>query len=328
MFNPPHRLFALGDLVKATRFCLSVVRRGQAASRPTLGEGVEEVSDFLVSHVKNLLEGASSGLAPQTALLAGAGTSPFDDLAAGSDDEFLAAADSLTKALVTEMGRVNSKEGVLVCATFEEPDGAPSAAALKLQVVSDHGAVLEQLASGEMALSAVERVLDRPGELQKGLVYPDPRTDSDAVIGDKANQREARYFLVAMGVEAEEHSRRALGAVAETLLGAVSQSARSTLIRQLGAAEPGPLKRVVAAATDGLQVNRPLDDVIEDLAGRERPIRQVNTRAPLKATIVAGTVKVDLRSLDFDQVTIEPVATGGWDITIHVDAEPVIRHHS
>jgi hypothetical protein len=219
--------------VKATRFCLSVVRRGQPASRPTLGEDVAEVSDFLVSHVENLLEGAQSSLAPLTALVASDGNSHFDTLREGSDEEFLTAADSLTKTLVTEMGRVN-KDGVLVCATFRKQNGDSLAAALKLQVVSDHGAVLEQLASGEMALSAVERVLDRPGELQKGLVYPDPRDGSTAVVGDKANQREARYFLVAMGVEAEEHAKKALGVVVETLLGVVGDEDKLAVIRQLG----------------------------------------------------------------------------------------------
>ncbi len=318
----------LGDRVKATRFCLSVVRRGQPASRPTLGEDVAEVSDFLVSHVENLLEGAERKLAPVTSLVASDGNSHFDTLRQGTDEEFVAAADSLTKTLVAEMGRVNSKEGVLVCATFENQDGDTLAAALKLQVVSDHGAVLEQLASGEMALSAVERVLDRPGELQKGLVYPDPRDDSDAVVGDKANQREARYFLVAMGVTAEEHAKKALGAVVETLLGVVREEDKRSVIRQLATADPGPVDEVVAAATDGLQVTRPVDEVVDELASRERPIRQVNTKTPLKATIHAGTVKVDLRSLDLERVTVEPVAEGGWDITIHVDAEPVIRHHS
>lgn len=88
---------------------------GQPAQRPTLGEDVAEVGAFLVSHVENLLDGAQNGLAPVTALVAGDGASHFDTLREGSDDESLRAADSLTKALVTEMGRVNSKEGVLVC---------------------------------------------------------------------------------------------------------------------------------------------------------------------------------------------------------------------
>jgi hypothetical protein len=314
--------------MKAMRFCLSVVRRGQPAARPRLGKDVVEVSAFLVSHVESLLAGASSGTAPIAELGTGGVSNHFDVLRDGSEQEFLDAADTLTKSLVSEMSRVNSKEGVLVCATFEQPGQGRLAAALKLQVVSDHGAVLERLDSGDLALSAVERVLDRPGELQKGLVYPDPRPDSQAVVGDKANQREARYFLVAMGAVAEEHGKKALGDVAEALLGAVAQADGPAVIRQLGSADQGTVGDVVAAATQGLTMTRPVEEIVEELENRERPIRNVNTRAPLKATIRSGTVKVDLRSLDLERVNIEPVAGGGWDITIHVDAEPTVRYHS
>jgi hypothetical protein len=315
--------------MKATRFCLAVVSRTQPVVRPTMGPDVEEVSAFLVSHVRNLLGGSASDLAPLVTFTDAQRRHVFEQLSNGTDEEFLTAATGLTRGLVTEMSRVNSKEGVLVCATFDDGVGGLLSAALKLEVVSDHGAILEQLGAGAVKLSAVEDVLDRPGELQKGLVFPDQRPGSDAVVGDKANQTEARYFLVGMGVTAEEHAKRALGLVAEALVDATTRPREvSAVLRQLGTVEPGALDDVVTAAVEGITLSRPVEEIIDDLAARERPITQVNTRSPLKTTIEAGAVKIDLKTLDLDRVKITESTDGGWDITIHVDVEPRIRPRS
>lgn len=315
--------------MKATRFCLSVVRRGQPVAPPKMGPDVDEVSAFLVSHMENLREGATTGLAPFVTFRDPDDRVCFGMLSDGSDADFLTAAEALTRRLHAEMSHVNSKPGVLVCATFEEGHGRRSGAALKLEVVSDHGAILEQLETGEVVLSAVERVLDRPGELQKGLIYPDERPGSDAVVGDKANQTEARYFLLAMGVIAEEHAKRALGVVAEALVDAAGTSQTvTTVLERLSSADVGTLEDVVTQVTDGIALNLPVEEIINDLAARERPVRQVDTRATLKTTIEAGTVKVDLKNLDLGRVTFRESSEGGWDIIIHVDTMPRLRPRS
>jgi hypothetical protein len=226
------------------------------------------------------------------------------------------------------MARVNSKPGVLVCASFEEADGSRVAAAVKLQVVSDHGAVLEQLESGETVLSAVRKVLDRPGDLQKGLVYPDSRPGSETVIGDKANQSEARYFLQAMGVEAEEHSKRALGAVAKALADASAPGNRDAVVRRLDQAGPGPLEDVVAEAVRGISMERSTPEILRDLQDRERPIRAVDTSAQLKCTVRAGAIKIDLPAAEMSRVTIEPSLDGGFVIEVRTDAEPLVTYRS
>jgi hypothetical protein len=305
-----------------------VVRRNHPVALPALSADVDEVSGFLVSHVEELLKGADSHAAPITSVLDQARKARFEELRTGTNAEFLAAAHSLTTDLVSQMGRVNSKEGVLVCASFEDADGDTIAAAIKLQVVSDHGAVLEKLASGDTVLSAVERVLDRPGELQKGLVYPDPRPASQAVIGDKANQSEARYFLLAMGVEAEEHPKKALGEVASALVEASPTASRDNVIRNLGASDSGGLADVVAAATEGISLTRPVTDIVRDLSERERPIRAVDTKTLLKCTIQADAIKMRLPASDLERVTIEPSLEGGWIINVRVDSEPTVSLHS
>lgn len=314
--------------MRAIRFCLSVVRRGHGPSRPVLGDGIEGVSPFLVSHMDDLLDGAHRDRAPRTNFPSDVDRRRLDAIRVGSDEDFLDAANQLAQGLSNEMSHVNARDGVLVCATFEDASDARYGAALKLQVVSDHGAVLEQLASGETILSAVHQVLDRPGELQKGIVVPDPRSTSEAVVGDKANITEARYFLVAMGVKAEQHAKRALGDLATALLPHVPTEKHNEVLSNLLAAERGPVAQVATAAVDGLMPHEAVDDVVRELEGRERPIRLVDTRAPLKTTISAGGIKISLWTSDLDRVTIEPAADGGWLISLHVDSEPVVSYRS
>lgn len=314
--------------MKATRFCLSVVRRGHAPTRPVLGEGIEGVSPFLVSHMDDLLDGAHRDRAPRTRIPVQVNRDRLEALRMGSDEDFLDAASDLAHALSNEMSHVNAKDGVLVCVTFEDSSDVRYGAALKLQVVSDHGAVLERLASGETVLSAVHQVLDRPGELQKGIVVPDPRSTSAAVVGDKANVTEARYFLLAMGVEAEQHARRALGEMATALLPYVLAEKQGEVLENLMATEGGPVAQVAAAATKGLIAPEVVDAVVGELEGRERPIRLVDTSAPLKTTISAGGIKITLWASDLDRVTIEPAPDGGWLISLRVDSEPEVSHRS
>lgn len=314
--------------MKATRFCLSVVKKGMTTAKPTLGPDVAEISDFLVSHVDDLRQRAASGNAPNSVFLSSDHAAIFEALSSGSEDDFLAAAQRLAISLVNEMSHVNPKEGVLVCATFEDNNQQTLAAALKLQVVSDHGAVLEQLATGETVLSAIEHVLDRPGELQKGLVYPDDRLGSAAVVGDKLKRDEARYFLVAMGVQAEEHAKRALGAVASALVRSVEPADRPKVLEQLVAADPGPVDSVVAEATQGVSLSLPVNEIVDSLDQMSRPVRSVNTRVPLKATIVSGSITIRLNSADLSRVDWEPDPGGGWIITIRADEEPEVRHQS
>lgn len=319
----------------ATRYCLSVVRKGQPP--PTglpIGPNVEEISDFLVSHARGLRRGTTeraneaSKAAPLTRFLTKANTeAQFQDLAHGSDDEFLAAARTFTTDLITQMGHKNAKEGVLVCATFEDA-GQMSAAALKLEVVSEHGAFLEGLESGRVTLTAIQQVLDRPGDLQKGVVYPDPRPDSDAIVADRVNQTEAQYFLTAVGIEVIEPGKSALGIVAQTLSDAVRPEDRVRVIRQLQDAEGGEVDEVVTAAIAEVQMAPAAPDLLEMLRGRDRPVRTVDTRYLIKTKLVAGRVKIELGGLDPENVTVEASSGGGWDIKVHVDTEPTWQYSS
>lgn len=191
--------------VKATRLSFVRVAKGATPTGATIRPGVNEVSAFLSAHAQGLIDKATNGSAANATFHDDDREHLMEDLRTGTDAEFLAAADLLARRLADEMSHVGSPApGLLVCVTLEDTN--PSvllAAVLKLEVVSDQGAVLRRLDSGEETLAAVTNVLDRPGDLQKGLVVPDVRVESSAVVGDKAAQQEARYFLRSMGITLE-----------------------------------------------------------------------------------------------------------------------------
>lgn len=317
--------------MRATRFSLTTVRRGHPPTRAALRGGVEDVSDFLVAHVADLVARAKSGLAADATFTDTTSERHFEDLRDGTDAEFVAAATVLSQQLYKEMMPVAARDGLLICATFaHEGTGEKISAALKLQVVSDQGAILEKLESGEYELTAVHDVLDRPGELQKGLVYPDDRPTSSAVVGDKANAREARYFLRAMGVVLEERSQKGLGVLAEIVESRLGQSAAERAIARLPTLDSGPVKDLLEALSEEEpSLTQELrEEVLDSLSMAERPVVRVDTKAPLKTTIRSGQVRITGPAEDLQSATMEPALDGGWTITLRVREKPQRTYHS
>jgi hypothetical protein len=82
--------------------------------------------------------------------------------------ELLTAANTLTKRLTGHTDR-RTASGLLVCIrAAAAPDEV--AGVLKLQVVADHAAVLECLETGKEVLPTVTKLLDKPGDPQKGAL--------------------------------------------------------------------------------------------------------------------------------------------------------------
>lgn len=141
--------------MKATRLSFVRVTKGTAARKATIRPGVEEVSEFLCAHVQGLIDKAVEGSAANATFYDAGRQQLLEALQLGSDAEFLAAADVLAARLTDEMGHVgNPASGLLVCTTLEDglPGASKLAAVLKLEVVSDQGAVLRRLDSGRRRL--------------------------------------------------------------------------------------------------------------------------------------------------------------------------------
>lgn len=247
----------------------------------------------------------------------------FGDLRTGNDAEFLDAAHKITLRLIGQMTGATAA-GLLVCMQIK--DGSTlSAAVLKLQVVTPNAANLETLDSGEVLLSAVTDVMDAPGKLQKGALVDDPRTDSDVIMGDLAS-KEAQYFPRAFGISIQQ--RPALAAVdtldvIRELQGEVVEEAARHALPTIA---PGPIADVLEALAETVPQLEPVEvrqTVEARLAERPRPVRAVDTAAPLVEHITASGVVIRVPVTGVNRVQIErDNVGGGFVIRIRVDDEP------
>ena len=95
----------------------------------------------------------------------------------------------------------HGRAGFFVAATFT--DGTNSQAmVLKLDASSKKLAAMSGSGANRV-LKSVEDLLDMPGDLQKGAVFPDPRSHSEVCVADK-NRESALYYLTAIEVGQHE----------------------------------------------------------------------------------------------------------------------------
>ncbi len=289
---------------------------GPAVMRPRDG-----LDDFLLDHFRAMHKLATDNHSPFATFSDPAAQALFEQLRAGSNDEFLKAAHELTVRLIVRMdGRMDP--GLLLCMQVES--GMQLwAAALKLEIVTPHSAILERLDSGDEVLAAVTDVVDAPGELQKGALVSDPRDGSDVVIGDKL-AKDALYFPQAFGIRSEQ---RASDAAAD-LVAAVEQidpKLGRRVAEVLPHVPPGDRETVLDALTE--EITTFTSDVRQDVAAalqaRPRPVVHVDTQTPLKREVTtAEGIKIVGPVSAMQAVTWAPRQDGGWRITIDVTQEP------
>jgi hypothetical protein len=313
----------------ATRLTFFRVARHVVLAEPLIRPGVDEVSPFLVAHVNDLRERAANGSTAKAAFLSDVDRQLMEDLRRGSDDVFLAAAGVLGARLVQQMNPMGAASpGLFVCATIESDDDpvVRYAAVLKLEVVSAQGAILKRLESGEETLAAVTDVLDQPGKLQKGLVFRDFRPGSEAVVGDKLAQHEARYFLRAMGVRLQAHD----GASARALVSAVAEHAgqdvANRVVEALPTVNPAPTGAVLTALRAVIPelTEESSTAVATALATAERPVVLIDTAAPVTATMRAGSLRLSGPADAVGAASVLSDPEGGWWVRFHSDEEPTI----
>jgi hypothetical protein len=317
--------------MRAVRLTFFRVARGAPPAAPWLRPGVDEVSDFLVDHVADLRKRATEGTAANASFADPADLQLIEDIRTGDDAAFLAAARVLGVRLVEQMAPIgNAKPGLLLCATFHS-DGTPpvaSAAVLKLEVVSPHGAVLQMLDSGEETLAAVKDVLDKPGDLQKGLVFPDARPASQAVVGDKAAQHEARYFLRAMGATLEAHGSGSARDLVKAVAARAGHRVAQEVVQILPAMEPAPPTQILAALREAIPDlgEDTAAEVADALAAAERPVVRVDTTAPVKAVLRAGALTVSGPAAEVGRITWDADPEGGWVVRFNSYQEPKLTY--
>lgn len=316
----------------ATRMTFCRVAKGGTVTPPALDTGVANVSDFLVAHAASLRERAAEGSTANATFVPAVTGGPagaeqlMQDIRCGDDTAFLSAAGTLNVRLVDAMGKVgNAASGLLVCATVVDDASPPNrhAVILKLVVVSEQGAAIQKL-GGVESLAAVKDLLDQPGDLQKGLVYPDVRPGSRAVVGDKSGRQEAKYFLDAVGVVLEMHGSKTAGALVQAVTEQTGPQVAAQVVRVLPSIPAGTPDEVLGV----LRLNVPelseqgAATAAAALESDGRPVRQVDTAAPVKGTIKAGQITIAGPPYDIADITWTEDVSGGWTVTFHSDTEP------
>ena len=315
--------------MRATRLTFFRVARGAVPAIPWIRPGVVEVSAFLAAHVAGLRDRATEGSAAHALFANPADLQLMQDIRSGDESAFLAAAGILGTRLVAEMHHVGGAlPGLLVCSTLVS-DTDPTiayAVVLKLQVVSEQGAVLQRLDTGEETLAPVTDVLDRPGELQKGLVFPDERPDSQAVVGDKAAQQEARYFLRAMGVTLEARDSASAGALVAAVAHRAGRVIAEQVVQALPSVQPAAPREVLATLGQTIPdlTEAAVADIAEALVTAERPVVRIDTSAHVTARLRAGALTLTGPADEVRRVTWESDPEGGWRIAFRSDQEPKV----
>lgn len=286
-----------------------------------------EVELFLSAHIFALLESAQDDRVPPGTILSTESRAALEQVRAPDIEEFLSTAQSLATDLVAEMdGR--SRDGLLVFIGFRH-DAVPSLAILKLDVTAENAAVLRRIESGEETLAAATNVLDAPGRLQKGILYPDPRSTSEIVVSDRL-RNEAQYFLKAFGIRIQSKPNEAAPALLNSIAENLNPEIATLAADALPCVEDGNVQEVISSLTERVPNLRSADltSVMSDLVGRRAPVGRIHTTTPLKEIVTADGIKITGSVEAMRQVEIGPDPELGWRITVRTREQPTRQYRN
>jgi len=247
----------------------------------------------------------------------------FTDLRTGSEDDFLAAADSLTQRLHTAMDERAKKGFIVAVRRSSDPNGPAGIAqvgVLKLDIHDEPAAAAREI-EDELTLEAVQGLLDLPGELQKGAVYPDPRADSDLVVGDRVMVETAKYFLRSLDVQ----QIAAAGSATKSFVEVVAKVAPAKLddvVEELDGYDHAISPTAFLAEHPELLDEHEREETLQGLEGLTRPVRIIDVPTkPPRVVVSADGISIRGAVMDMHKVTWHP-SNGGWQIQIDVSEEP------
>ena len=243
----------------------------------------------------------------------------METLVNGDDDSFVATAQLLATRLQSEMDE-RMKPGFFVALRIKMDDFS-GAAVLKLDVQDKFGAAIDR-SGGEPDLEVVKELLDLPGDLQKGAVFPDLRADSEVVLVDKLYQT-SLYFLRALDAEQIEKPGPATGTVMR-LVRAVNPARTPSVAKALEAETKATTPKAFFDRNKDLLEPDQRKDVLDRLAQQRRPVRRLDpTRHPLMGVYRVDGITIRGRLTDLNEkVKPTPLSGGKWKIEITVSEEP------
>jgi hypothetical protein len=299
------------------------------APKPSEPQQIEpQVEGFLSAHVEDLIDKATKDDATPPALF----TDPeaeelFRRLHIGTEAEFLDSADQLAARLIAQMSK-RTAEGLLVALRAEHASGVV-AGLLKLQVVAEQGAVLRRLESGQLQLSAVKDLLDKPGDLQKGALVTTSLPAGRLYCADRKDNA-AKYFPDAFGIRIF-----AKPSAATKMFFDAAQRLVPDLVAPIAQCwsdlQPGSVGDVISELGDAIPDLTPQlqEELIEALETAARPVLRLDTTRRVKEIYKAGGITISGPIEEMRQkVSVEHIATDLWQVVVRSDSEPKLSHTS
>jgi len=249
----------------------------------------------------------------------------FDALRSGTDQQFLAAANQLAARLVEAMD-FRTPSGLLVAVQGVDDDGQAVAAVLKLQVTADRLGYLQQT-QGRARLAAVKDALDAPGRLQKGALFPDPRGESDVVVGDQLDVG-ALYFLAALGLRQDQAPKRAVAAMVTAITSRLPEAAEE-VAESLGRRRPTAVDEALDWIAEDVPGFSPYRDEVEGelRAQRRPPVALDPDAAPSKRVLSAHGIRIEGPADELRERMRGPQRRGDgrWEVLLTFDTQPTER---
>jgi hypothetical protein len=263
---------------------LAVVgRRGDGVIGPSLSPIDADEEDFLHRHVDRLRavvqQQDGRGRFRDHSFLA----ADLNHLLNAEDDDFLTIAGRMVSRLAAAMELTSNAKACVVAVLTEGPEaGAQTVSLLKLDAEVE-AAEMKETPEG-VRLHVYRDLLPRPGDIQKGFTWPDPRPASSIVVLDQVSAGSAvRYFQDAFEIDVSPRAKDTEDALSREIAALPAASAARALraVGDGGTAEE-VTTRITAEVPEFSPTARELG-ASGAMGGRVRPAYRQTAKKPYDA---------------------------------------------
>jgi hypothetical protein len=171
----------------------------------------------------------------------------FQAALVADDVEYLAIAGRLVNQLATSMNGTNSPDCVVAFLISEDESQASSANILKLDADVEAAELIQEL--DVIRLHVFQNLLPRPGDMQKGISWPDARSNSSLIVLDTNTTGTAKYFQNAYRIDASP----------------TAVATENALMAEIQALNPRQVPVVVAAVGQGGEAGAVVERIRRDV---------------------------------------------------------------
>jgi hypothetical protein len=212
-----------------------IAKRGLSVEGPALSPLEPAEEGFLHRHIEELRATIDTSHARGRFRARSFLADDLNRLLVADDAEFLEIAERHASRLASEMEKTGNAKACVLALIVEENDARGLEVSL-LKLDAEIEAAEMRRSGAQLRLHVYQDLLPRPGEIQKGFSWPDPRERSDVIVLDKnASGSSTLYFRDAFELDV---SPKAL-------------DTENALVDELAALPPQAREAAVAAADAG-----------------------------------------------------------------------------